>query len=309
MVEQDRLVTLASKELQLVADPACGGKLRSLVSRRSGREFFYQDRRRAFDGGKGYSYHDIGGGDECFPTVAACRGRTPAGDFYDYADHGLLWQGAWQVREHGGELVMTCEVPSLNCSFTRRCSFQTHDTLRLDYRLVNHGGKPVPFVYSAHPLLAADGRTRVVLPSGLVRAFNYVSADNFGVPNGQWFDLPAPLPADLTGPFSLGRRTFVKLFSDKLAEGRAAVEYPDVGERLVFAFDTAALPYVGFLACQGYDSLADGHFANEFLLAFEPTTGIGDDLPTCIRTNTLKVLTPGAALSFWIRLTVERSTT
>ena len=55
-----------------------------------------------------------------------------------------------------------------------------------------------------------------------------------------------------------------------------------------------------------YDSLGDGHFAGEFLLAVEPTTGIGDDIPTCVRTDTLNVLAPGGALSFWIRIARER---
>ena len=67
-----------------------------------------------------------------------------------------------------------------------------------------------------------------------------------------------------------------------------------------------ALPYLGLLVQQGYDSLGDGHFGGECLLAFEPTTGIGDDIPTCIRTNTQVVLPAGSDWSFWIRISVER---
>jgi galactose mutarotase-like enzyme len=303
---RDPLVILSSRLLRLTADPACGGKLRSLVSLRSGQEFFYQDRRVAFDGRKGYSFHDIGGWDECFPTVAACRGQAPSGDAYDYADHGLLWQEAWQAREAGGSLEMAAAVEPLSTSFHRRCAFEADDTLRLDYRIVNRGARPVPFVYSAHPLLAADEKTRVVLPAGMARAFNYLAADNFGLANGTWFDLPGPNPAGLTGPFRPERRTFAKLFSDRLAEGWCAVEYPDRDERLVMTFDVNALPHVGFLAQQGYDGLGDGYFAAEILLAFEPTTGVGDDVPTCLRTGTLDVLEPGADRRFWIRLTIER---
>lgn len=305
MNHHDRRVTLESKRLCLAVDPACGGKLRSLISKRSGKEFFYQDTRPRFDGSKGYSYHDISGYDECFPTVAVCKGNAPGCAPYDYADHGDLWQGAWQARERDGVLVMNRAIAPLKCSFNRHCSFETDDTLRLDYHLANHGGAPIPFVYSAHPLLTANERTRVVLPKNMVRAFNYAAADNFGLPNGQWFDLPVKNHADIVGPFSLSRHTFVKLFSEKLEEGMAAVEYPDSDERLVFTFDTKMLPYVGFLACQGFDSLGDGHFAGEFLLAFEPTTGIGDDIPTCIRTDTVNVLAPGASLPFWIRITVK----
>jgi len=298
-------VTFSSPALSLQADPACGGKLRSLASLRSGREFFYQDTRPAFDGAKGYSYHDIGGHDECFPTVAPCQGRTSDGCAYDYADHGSLWQGRWEVRDDGDALDMSCEAWEPDCALTRRCSFVEEATLRLDYRIRNLGRTSVPFVYSAHPLLAANEDTRVVLPREMTRAFCYVSAPNSGLSDGEWSDLPCAVQQDLVGPFSLGRRTFVKLFSDRLHEGRAAVEYPDSGERLVFTFDTASLPHLGLLAAQGYDSLGNGHFAGKFLLALEPTTGIGDDLVTCQRTGTLRVLEPGAELSFWICISLE----
>lgn len=301
----DALLTLSGRRLRLTADPAAGGKLRSLVSVASGREFFYQDTRRSFNPALGYSHHDIGGWDECFPTVAACRGRTPDGEAYDYRDHGALWGDAWQVTERDGAIGMACHARDPDCLFVRRCAFEADDTLRFDYRIRNRSGRPVPFVYSAHPLLAADEQTRVVFPEGMTRAFNYVAAENFGLPNGAWFDLPGPNPAGLTGPFRAQHRTFVKLFSDRLARGRCAVEFPDCGERLVMTFDVRALPCVGFLAQQGYDALGDGHFAREILLAFEPTTGIGDDLPTCARTGTRQVLPPGGEVSFWIRLSLE----
>ena len=298
-------VALSTPALRLEADPACGGKLRSLVSLRSGREYFYQDTRPAFDKTNGYSYHDISGYDECFPTVAGCCGRTPAGDAYDYADHGSLWQASWEVREDGGTLDMTGEASDVGCTMFRCCSFPAEDTLRLDYRVRNLGRTPVPFVYSAHPLLAANEHTRVVLPREMMRAFCYLATPNFGLSDGEWFDLPCVVQQDLVGPFSLGRRTFAKLFCDRLHQGRAAIEYPDSGERLVFTFDTATLPHLGLLAAQSYDSLGDGHFAGEFLLALEPTTGIGDDLSTCLQTGTLQTLAPCAEFAFWICISLE----
>ena len=79
----------------------------------------------------------------------------------------------------------------------------------------------------------------------------------------------------------------------------------DAGERLLFTFDTEALPHLGLLAAQGYDSLGDGHFAGELLLALEPTTGIGDDLVTCQWAGTLRMLEPGAELSVWICISLE----
>lgn len=302
----DRLRRLESKRLCLTADALCGGKLRSLISKQSGKEFFYQDRRTEFDPARGYSYHDIGGWDECFPNVAACRGTVPGGGFYDYPDHGSVWHHSWDARERDGVLIMSCELDELKCSFTRCCSFENENTLLLEYRIANNGESDIPYVYSAHPLLVVDGGTRVILPEAMTRAYCYVSADNSGFTDGQWFELSSMDQRDLIGPFRASRHSFVKLYSDRLEQSKAVVEYHESGERLEFTVDTAAVPYLGFLTQQGYDSLGDGYFAGECLLAWEPTTGIGDDLGACMRTNTLRVLSAGSCLSFWIRLRVER---
>jgi hypothetical protein len=48
-----------------------------------------------------------------------------------------------------------------------------------------------------------------------------------------------------------------------------------------------------------------GKALGELLLGIEPTTGIGDDISTCSRTDTLNILAPRASLSFWIRITLE----
>ncbi len=292
-------IVLQSNKLRVQIDLANGAKIRSLVSLRTGKEFFYQDSRRSFDGSRGYSYHDIGGMDECFPSVAACRGQTNTGTVYDYPDHGYLWQTPWKVVTSEPHLTLSCFMPALNCTFKRQCCFETDETLLLNYRITNQGRAGIPFVYSAHPLLAADEHTQVQFPDSARRAF---VAGQTAAP---WIELPGPRPELITGPFSLHRHTAIKLYTESLTTGDAVVTYPDSDERLRIAFDTEKLPHLGYLSCQGNDNLGDGHFIGECLLAFEPTSGIGDDLDTTIQTGTLKVLAPGDTYSFWIRMTVE----
>lgn len=299
MDKSGNCIVLESKTLRVLIDLDQGAKIRSLVSLRTGKEFFYQDSRRTFDSGKGYSYHDIGGMDECFPAVAACRGRTRSGQLYDYPDHGYLWQTPWEVVTAEPHLTLSCFMPSLNCTFMRQCHFETDKTLLLNYRVTNLGIDGIPFVYSAHPLLAADEQTQIQFPHSARRA--YVA----GQTPDPWIDLPGPRPELITGPFCLDRHSAVKLYTEALTAGDAVVTYPDSGERLRIDFDTEKLPHLGYLSCQGNDNLGDGHFTREFLLAFEPTTGIGDDLETTIQTGTLKVLAPGSTYTFWIRITVE----
>jgi galactose mutarotase-like enzyme len=305
MSASESLITLESPRLLVRIDAANGGKVRSLQSRRTGKEFFYQDSRRTFDGAAGYSYHDIGGMDECFPSIGACRGRTASGVEYDYPDHGFLWQGEWEVEPVASGVRMRRFISALHCMFERTCTFDRDDRLRFEYRVVNHGDGPIPFLYAVHPLLAADEQTRVQLPHGASQAYVGGAGPGTGLTAGEWFTLPGPQPSDVIGPFSLERRTVLKFYTERLADGRAAVEYHDCGERLTFDFDVPSLPHLGFLSCQGNDNLGDGHFTREFLLALEPTSGIGDDIETCERTGTLRWLEPGVPLSFWIGIGVE----
>jgi len=193
----------------------------------------------------------MSGIDECFPTVAACSGLTADGDSYDYADHGLLWQGPWEAAERNGGLDISCAPARLGYTFQRRCSFESESVLLLDYRVRNSGTARVPFVYCLHMLLAADARTRAILPRGMRRAYNYASEDTFGVPNRQWFDLPIQNQTDITGPWSLERRTFVKLFSDRLEGRSACVEHPESRDRLFVSCDPQALPYMGLSRLPG----------------------------------------------------------
>ena len=55
-------------------------------------EFLYTDPRKKLDPKMGCSYHNIGGIDECFPTVAPCV--CPVGVYggTEFKDHGYLWQ-------------------------------------------------------------------------------------------------------------------------------------------------------------------------------------------------------------------------
>jgi len=296
-------IVLENSSIKVVIDPNCGGKIRSFVSKKTNTEFLYQDTRKKFSN-VGYSEHDISGFDECFPTVAACRFKTDEGINY-YEDHGLLWQRAWDAEVLGDRVVMSKDIPQLKCCFERTCRLEGSGSLMLKYEISNKGDRSLPYIYSAHPLLSVNEQTVLELPD-VNRIYMYVASDNSGFSNNTWVDLPLENDKLIKGPFSGKHERFVKFFTEQRSSGLAAVRRLDVEESLLVQFDTEQLPYLGVFVSEGFDSLDDGEFKGELLLALEPTTGIGDNLSTCESTGTLRYILPGQEISFWIRLTLRK---
>ena len=305
---QDESIVLESEEIRVLIDPRAGGKIRSFFSKSTQTEFFYTDPRgTSIEEGTDYTRnHDISGYDECFPTVWPCAYPDGKRKGNPMGDHGYLWQGPWHARIEDDCVKMSKDIPEFECCFERTCRLDSERSLRLDYTITHDGDEPLKYIYSAHPLLAAREDTQLVLPEEINKMFVFAAENIPGLSNRSWIDWPPPRSVDigLQPPFSTKNESEVKLYCPRLRTGRAAVHRADVGEALQFEFDTAALPYLGVLISQGYDSDEGGDFEGELILALEPTTGIGDDLPTCESTGTVQNILPGQSVAFWIRLTL-----
>ena len=298
------MIVLENGDLQVVVDPENGGKIRSLRSRRTGRQYLYQDPRESFRAGPAYGSHEISGFDECFPTVWPSTYPDGKRRGLDLGDHGLLWQQAWHSEAAGNRVAMRCDVPQLKCEFKRTCRIDPGNCLTLDYEITNHDEQPLKYIYSAHPLLAAGPDTELELPDDMDEVYVFFVANVTGISERSWVAWPPPNADNLRAPYSADRRSCFKAFSGPLESGRASVRHARCRERLQFDFDPQELPHLGFLISQGFDEDVGGPFADQVFLALEPTTGVGDDLPTCEQTGTLAQLAGGQTKSFSISLTL-----
>lgn len=300
-------IVLENDYVKVVVDYKNGGKICSFVSKDTGTEFFYKDSRKLFYSERGYSYHDISGFDECFPTVAACE-YAINGQKVSLADHGYLWQSPWRVKSKDKDrLDMYLYLPELDCKFQRKCKLEK-SSLRLDYTITNYGEFSVPYLYSAHPLINISEGSRYELPEEVKKIYIYASSENSGLKNNTWIDaeILEKFKADfLRGSFSRDKRRFVKFFIDKLIDNKATVYSPDDRQSLKVEFDKTNLPYLGIFISEGFESLGDGNFERELMLGIEPTTGIGDDLATCESTSTVKRLEPGDEFNFWMTISCD----
>ena len=296
-------IYLESNNLRISIEPRNGGKIKSFFSKRSSKELFFQDGRKMFSDSR-YSDHDISGYDECFPTVIQCDYPDGTRKGTDMGDHGWLWQKPWKSRIVGEKVVMSCDLPDLECSFERTCKFENETTLRLDYVIRNYGRITCKYLYSAHPMLFADERSQVVLPEEVHRVFVSGAQNIPGLEEMRWTDWPIAGAAILED-LSPDHHSVIKFYSEPLIVGKAGIFYKDSNEHLELEFDTDELPHLGVFYSQGYADSVDKYFKDVVFVGLEPTTGAGDDVPMCGKTKTVKTLPAGEEAEFWIKLRVK----
>ena len=291
---------LENEVFKVIVEPFQGGKIRSLVSKNTGQEYFYADRRNHFDQSS-FSAHDISGFDECFPTLS--RGIYPEGarKGRDLGDHGLLWQQQWAAVPIGNGLEMSVTLPGFDCTFHRTCHLGTN-SLYLDYRIENHAGESFKLIYSAHPMLYADETTRIFFPPEMDKAFIYSAVNVPDMKNLTWTSWPPPDCSQLSHPFTAQRHNALKVYSPALTSGKVLIHYQKLNEVLAVEFDCRVLRHLGYMVVQGYNPL--GQEDRDVFLGVEPATSIGDDFDCARKTETLLEIPPQGSMKFWIKFSL-----
>jgi hypothetical protein len=284
-------LTLESDALRLVACPELGGRIVSLVDRRSGREWLVQGidpaaaapwaaEEAIFGGAEAFGW------DECLPTVAPCADPLDP-DGPSLRDHGDQWGRAASQDVVASSLVTAWPVGRWPYRFERRIELNG-GVVDVAYRLVNDGPRDLPFLWSMHALLALD-------PGAVVRieepgAARLTAAHGYAVP-------PDPACAEWLVP-SAPTATFVKAYTRLRPPGRVSVRQPD-GAVLEVDWDLAVAPVAGiWLDFGGWPPGGPPGWQ----AAIEPTTSEDDDLASAIDAGRARILTPGGEVRWFVRL-------
>jgi galactose mutarotase-like enzyme len=286
-------------ELRMV--PELGGRIISLRSRRTGREWCWHQPRPdwlwANRPGDPFATGPQAGVDECVPTVAPCRARGR-----DLPDHGEVWCQAWTLDPLAlADRMLRAEVPLAVSPmvFGRAIQAGADGAFRFDYSLRNLGAEPEPFIWSLHPLLALEPGDRLELPAE-VRSLRLDGGIGAAIERGDAWDYPEPF-ADVRldqcqVPGMPGG--CVKGFAGPLAHGRAAVVNDRTGDRLEWNWDPALVPFLGVWINRGH-----GGFHH---LALEPATGAPDSLADAVgKWRQFATIEPGATLRWTITLSIS----
>jgi galactose mutarotase-like enzyme len=297
-----RVLGLRSSEIELCCAPALGGRVFSLVNRRTGREWLWRQQ-----AGRELFYpdnpHDFGTGtfaglDECLPTV----GAGTWSDGQALADHGDIWARAWDVDEHSGTTIaLTVEIPSFGLRFTRGCRIEG-SVVRFDYTLENHGPMAAPALWAMHPLFTLAEGDRLELPEGVseLHLGSVHPALPGKTPNTPVITFPEPVPGVRLDELKLPDLCsgYLKCFTAALPAGSAcaALINPQSGDRFEVCWDTATIPYLGLW-------LTRGGYRGWHHVALEPTNAPHDQVTVAAadpRFAPAVMLSPGARRNWWV---------
>ena len=276
--EQGFLVrNLQGRTAALAMVPALGGRIISLRSLRTGREWcWHQDRPDwlwANQEGDAFGASPQAGCDECVPTIAACevKGRR-------LPDHGEVWFQDWPLDPEAlaaGELSATLPLTVSPFVFSRTIRVDGDGAFVLDYSLRNTGDAPEPFLWCLHPLLALAPGDRLELPAD-VRSLKLNGGLGAPIAQGdRWAD-PEPFPSVRLDACEVPGMPggCVKGFAGPLTSGVASLVNDRTGDRLTFRWDAAENPFLGHWLNRGH-----GGFHH---VALEPANGAPDALQDAI---------------------------
>jgi galactose mutarotase-like enzyme len=290
-------VTLSNGIITATFLPEIGGKIISLVRKASGHEFllppqppFAGYRRAAY--GEKFGAHDAHGFDECVPTVAPCRYADRNFDI-ELPDHGELWSASWSWNHGSTTLTLSANGAVLPYRVTKQITLE-NDELGIHYQIRNLSSRPFKYLWSAHPLLAVEPGSRILLPPAVDSVLIESSRGaRLGTP-AQRIAWPGKDLDTLIGPSG----TAEKLFVTNMPLGWCALYKPDADETIVFRFDLARVPYLGIWICQGGWPETGGHFTT----ALEPSSGYPDSLAEAIERSTCPELAAHAVSRWELRI-------
>jgi galactose mutarotase-like enzyme len=157
---------LTSEAVEVVCVPGLGGRVASLVDRRTGRDWMWRmpGERPLFAGAdpKHFGTGTHAGLDECVPTVGACR----LADGRSLPDHGEAWALPWRTSSATDAVEMAVDLPVSGLRFSRRISLDGN-RVTLAYRAEATGARPSPLLWAFHPLTTWREGDRLSLPASV----------------------------------------------------------------------------------------------------------------------------------------------
>jgi hypothetical protein len=289
-MNNEETLTLENEFLQIRILPAFGGKISSLRSVRTGEEFLLTPLRgyRQVSRTAGFHEGDLGGFDECLPSVASCEstsGEPPV------PDHGDLWRSKWHIDSYDQRITLHADSLSRPLRLTRHARLDG-PCLVLDYNLLNLSNSSTTWLWSAHPLLRIEEGDRIVLPDEIKEVVVEYSAAGFFEKNGAigWPRAQSALGTtiDLSTVEKRDGVTAHKLFARAGRSGWAALYRKRTGAGLILCFDPSALPFLGLWICSG--AWPETGAKKQYTVALEPTTSNVDSLASADQNGTSRSL-------------------
>ena len=295
-------LAIEDDHLQCVILPSIGGKMTSLRLKESGHEFMWQDPEgpvKLPSYGAFLPDYDIGGFQECFPTINEVFYPEHPWRGVVVPDHGEVWALPWNYERVEDGLHLWVHSVRFAYRLNKWVTMRAGGRLDLRYELTSLAPFNFRCLWSAHPALALRPGMMMMLPEGTRVRTEFSEHGRLGE-MGQLHDWPVTRDAegqqvDLSIIQGIEACTHDKLNTVGLTEGWCGAHDPQTGEYLAYTFSLKEIPYVGVWLIQG-GWAPEGQ---PYLVGgFEPCTGYPGPLDSAMAWGACMTL-PGRGKLGW----------
>jgi len=301
-------IALENEELKVVFIPDPGGKMVSLISKRTGYEYLVQREGSAYRNqpyGGIYVDGECSGFDDMFPTIDECKyDKEPWKDVV-IPDHGEVWSLPWNFNINKNSLFLSVDGIKFPYNLEKAVKFSGHNILRIDYTLTNKGPVDFDFLWAAHVMINIEEGTRIMVPDDCKQIYTILT---YSKRLGEYGDINNwPVFEDsfkVSHRADISRTKNIKdcekyYFTNKLDTGYSELKYPD-NTKFRIGFSTDTVPYLGIL-------LNENGWDNRYNIFIEPCT-VCYDRPDLARLkgqiSTVKTL---SQYKWYVEMTIDQN--
>ncbi len=279
--------------------PELGGKIASIIEKKSGYELLWQSKNgyKKAQYGSDFSLYDTSGIDEMFPTIDRCF--YPLKKNKLLPDHGELWSQEWQMNLKNEIIKGMCAGVAMGYEF-HRAIYLEMNSLIMEYEVINNEKNDIVCLWALHPLFACDSESRLILP-GVNRIIAVQDSNrygNFGDSKNY------PITKDGLNLSLIKRSDFnqtAKFYVDHpLTKGEAGLTVNNNSLVVMVKFDLSSQSYLGVW-------INEGGFKGEYNVAIEPASGYYDSLETAFHNKKCMVIDSGERKKWRIEITIEEN--
>ncbi len=306
--EKQKCIIAENENIKMLLLPELGNKIVSFISKETKHEYIYKSERayRRSHYADSYQEYDIGGFDDCFPTVGECYYPKEPWQGILVPEHGELWSSAlWHCEIFPDSIYLWTYGVRFPYKFEKWISFSFQSTVSIKYKLTSLCNQDLYFIWSSHPLLNISEGTRIILPREVDMIRVSYSARNRLGNLGATHSWPITTDrygkkCDLSKIPPPNPQFADKIFTTKLKkESWCCLHNQNIGEALLFSFPVEKVPYIGVWVNQG-------EWMGSYTAALEGCTGAPDRLDIAVEWGDVAILPAETTYEWYMNITLDK---
>lgn len=255
-------VCVESEKLSAIFLPGNGGRLVSLVCRKTGTEFLCQDPNPIYlpqsaDGV--YVNGEVSGVDDLFPTIDPCKTEFSR---EEYPCHGEVLRHPHQFRIVDDRLIEEFTSTLFGYQFTKT-AFSTGDgAIGITYEIANQTDRDFPCLFGLHCMFAAEKGGRAVLFETVKNGIIMFDEDGEFGKRGETVPICNEMLQN-TG-YDPQNNAYKYYLCGEKSIGKCGYQYTN-GTTVTMEYDSKIMPYLGIW-------VNNGRFKGQYNMALEPCT-------------------------------------